>query len=36
MGYVATAFAAEGTEIRIVVGKKSLEAVVVKAPFYKN
>ncbi len=36
MGYVPTAFATAGTEIRIVAGKKRLEATVVKVPFYKK
>ena len=35
MGYVPTAFTTAGSEIRIVAGKKRLEAVVVKVPFYK-
>ncbi len=36
MGYVKTAFAAEGTEINIVAGKKRLAAKVAKVPFYKG
>ncbi len=36
MGYVKTAFAAAGTEIKIVAGKKRLAAKVVKVPFYKG
>jgi aminomethyltransferase len=36
MGYVATAYAKPGTSIRVVVGKKRLEATVVKLPFYKG
>lgn len=36
MGYVTTANAAEGTEIRIVAGSKELPARVVKLPFYKG
>lgn len=35
MGYVPKEFASEGSEIRIVAGKKRLEAVVTKIPFYK-
>lgn len=35
MGYVPTAFAAAGTELRIVAGKKRLAATVTKVPFYK-
>ena len=35
MGYVPPAFAAEGSDIRIVAGKKRLVATVVKMPFYK-
>lgn len=35
MGYVSKEFAAEGTRIFINTGKKSLEAVVQKMPFYK-
>ena len=36
MGYVPTEFSAEGTEIRVVAGKKRLVAKVVKTPFYKG
>jgi aminomethyltransferase len=36
MGYVAAAYAKPGTSIRVVVGKKRLEATVVKLPFYKG
>ncbi len=36
MGYVATAFAKEGTEIFISIRDKSLKAKVVKFPFYKG
>jgi aminomethyltransferase len=35
MGYVATAFAKEGTDIQVVAGGKKLAAKVVKLPFYK-
>jgi aminomethyltransferase len=35
MGYVATAYAAPGTTIGIVVGKKIIEAKVTRPPFYK-
>ena len=35
MGYVTKEFAGEGSEIRIVAGKKRLEATVTKVPFYK-
>ena len=35
MGYVPKAFSAEGTELRIVAGKKRLAATVTKVPFYK-
>jgi aminomethyltransferase len=35
MGYVPKAFAAAGTEVRIVAGKKRLVATVTKIPFYK-
>jgi len=36
MGYVPVEFAAEGTEIQVVAGKKRLAAKVVKPPFYKE
>jgi len=36
MGYVKKEFAAEGTEILIVAGKKKLKAKVTKVPFYKK
>jgi aminomethyltransferase len=36
MGYVATAFAKEGTDIQVVAGGKKLAAKVVKLPFYKG
>ena len=35
MGYVQKAYAAPGTEIKIVAGKKRLSGVVTKLPFYK-
>ncbi len=35
MGYVEKAFAAEGTDVFVVAGKKRLNAKVVKTPFYK-
>lgn len=35
MGYVSKAMAAPGTKINIVVGRKRLEATIVKPPFYK-
>ncbi len=35
MGYVQKAYAAAGTEIKIVAGKKRLSGVVTKVPFYK-
>jgi len=36
MGYVLSEYAAEGTEIFIIAGRKRLKAVVVKPPFYKG
>ena len=36
MGYVATAFAKEGSEIYINIRDKSLKASVVKLPFYSK
>ena len=36
LGYVDMAYAKVGTEIRVVAGKKRLEATLVKLPFYKG
>jgi glycine cleavage system aminomethyltransferase T len=35
MGYVESAYAAEGTELQVIANRKALPARVVKMPFYR-